>query len=148
VYVTSGDQAKIDKARELGALGGVNYREDNWGQQLKEMSGTMDVALDGAGGKGFATLVDLASAGGRISMYGGTAGKLPELSPQRIFWKQLSILGCTMGSDRDFTDMVNFVARHGIVPVVDSVLDLIAADEAAKRMDAGGQFGKLVLRIN
>lgn len=147
VFVTSGDQAKIDKAMALGAAGGVNYKDDNWGQQLKEMAGSIDVALDGAGGKGFANLVELASAGGRIAIYGGTVGRLPELSPQRIFWKQLSILGSTMGTAQDFNLMVQFVAKHGIVPIVDSALDLIAADEAAKRMDAGGQFGKLVLKI-
>jgi NADPH:quinone reductase-like Zn-dependent oxidoreductase len=147
VWVTSGDEQKIARATELGAAGGVNYRDEHWPKQLKELAGAFDVILDGAGGKGFASLLDLAAPGARIAIYGGTTGKIPDLSPQKIFWKQLSILGSTMGSDTDFDQMVSFVELHKIVPVVDTVFPLVAADEAARRMDAGGQFGKIVLKI-
>lgn len=147
VWVTSGSPQKLRQAEGLGARGGANYREEGWARRLKEAAGTFDVIVDGAGGPGFADLVDLAAPGGRIAIYGGTAGTIDKLTPQKIFWKQLTICGSTMGSPGDFYNMLRLVEAHKIVPVIDEVFPFADAAQAFEKMDRGGQFGKLVVEI-
>ncbi len=147
VYVTSGDAGKIEKAKEMGAMGGANYRDEDFARQLKGMAGGFDVIIDSAGGEGFAKFLDVINPGGRIVVYGGTAGKIPNLSPQRLFWKQASILGSTMGTVEEFKKMLDFISEHRIVPVVDSVYKLEDGNQAIEKLGKGGQFGKIVLEI-
>ena len=87
------------------------------------------------------------TSGARIGIYGGTLGKINNLSMQPVFWKQISLLGSTMGSPQEFGKMLRFVAQHAIVPVVDSVFALADGNEALERMEKGEQFGKIVLKI-
>ncbi|MEM7117484.1 MAG: zinc-binding dehydrogenase [Chloroflexota bacterium] len=147
VFVTSSSEQKIETAVSLGASGGANYRQDGWHKKLGKETGGFDVVIDSAGGDGFANLVKLCKLGGRIGIYGGGRGTINGLSPQIIFFKQISIHGSTMGSDQEFADMVQFVSDHKIEPVVDSVFDLADGNDAIARMNAGLQFGKIVLRI-
>ena len=146
-YVTSSSEAKIARAKEMGAIGGANYTSPDWADELKKQTGGFDVLIDSAAGEGFAKLVDIAAVGGRIAMYGGTQGVIKELVPQRIFWKQLSILGATMGSEEEFGQMVNFIIQHELKPVVDKVFSWEEAEQALRRMDNKEQFGKIVLKI-
>lgn len=148
VYVTSSSQAKIDRAIAMGAAGGALYTSDDWHKQIQKLSGGIDVAIDSAGGAGFARIPYICRPGARIAFYGGTRGKIDGLNPQVIFWRQISIMGSTMGSDRDFRDMLDFVGRHEIVPVVDEVFSLAEGGQAFEKMDKGGQFGKLVVRVS
>ncbi len=147
VYVTSGSDAKLEKARALGAVAGVNYRNKNWSDSLKKMAGGFDVIIDSAAGSGFGRLFALCRPAARMGIYGGTCGPLPELSPQFLFWNQISILGSTMGSDRDFRQMLDFVNRHQLRPLVDAVFPLSRGPEAFAYLDQGQQFGKVVLRM-
>ncbi len=146
-YVSSGSPEKLEKAQKLGATNGVNYREEDWNKQLKKMAGGFDLIIDSAGGKGFARLPKLCNPAARIVVYGGTQGPVPNFSPQSFFWKQISILGSTMGNDQEFADMVKFVNTQQIVPVVDATYDLHEAAGAFARLDAGLQFGKITFRI-
>lgn len=148
VYVTSGSQEKIDYAKSLGAIDGVNYKTENWVEALEIKAGGFDVILDSALGDGFASLLDLANPGGRIVFFGGTAGNIPELNGRKIFWKQLSILGTTMGSNLDFSKMLDFAELHKIKPVIDSVYPLEEAEQAIQKMKSGSQFGKIVLKVD
>jgi NADPH:quinone reductase-like Zn-dependent oxidoreductase len=147
VYVTSGDDTKIEKVKAMGAHGGMNYKSEGWEAVLKQMSGGFDVIIDGAGGAAFSSLLKIANPGARIGIYGGTNGAVPNFSPQAVFWKQLSILGATMGSNKDFAAMLDFVNEHKIVPVVDSVFELADGANAFERMEKGLQFGKIVLNV-
>ncbi len=147
VWVTSGSAEKIEKARALGAQGGANYRSEGWDKQLKKEAGGFDVVIDSAAGDGFAALPGLCNPGARIGMYGGTLGKMNGLSPQLIFWKQISLLGSTMGTQAEFAAMLDFVALHRIVPVVDAVFPLAEGNAALARLAEGEQFGKVVLRV-
>ncbi|MGB4958638.1 MAG: zinc-binding dehydrogenase, partial [Saprospiraceae bacterium] len=106
----------------------------------------IDVVIDGACGTGFDNLVKVCSPGGRIVFYGATAGKIEGLNPQTIFWKQISILGTTMGSAQDFGAMVDFVATHQVYPVVDRIFPFEELHEGFARMESGLQFGKIVFR--
>ncbi len=147
VWVTSGSEDKIEKATALGAKGGINYKTADWGKKLKEQAGGFDVMIDSAGGEGFAQLIKIANPGARIGIYGRTAGAIKDLNPAEIFWKQISILGSTMGTAEDFAQMVAFVNNKKIKPVIDKVYPLAEAALAFERMAAGEQFGKIVLRV-
>lgn len=147
VWVTSSSEEKIEQAQKLGAKGGVNYRTEGWSKSLLEKSGGFDVVIDSAAGDGFTEFVGLCRPGGRIAFYGSTTlGKITNLDPRRIFWNQLSIYGSTMGTQADFEAMVNFIDKHKIIPVVDSVFELRDGNAALKKMDEGKQFGKIVLK--
>jgi len=147
VYVTSGSNEKIQSAIDLGAQGGVNYHDADWPKQLKAMSGGFDVIIDSAGGEAFAHLPKLCNAGGRIVIYGGSLGYIDNLSPQIIFWRQISILGTSMGSPADFKAMLEFVRKHKILPVIDSINSFENANEVLERLASSNQFGKIVLKI-
>jgi len=147
VYVTSSSPEKIKLAQTLGAKGGVNYQDPNFVKALKALTGGIDVVVDGAGGAGLAQLTKAMNPAGRIAFYGGTTGKIPNLSPQLLFWRQLTLAGSTMGSPREFAAMLRLVEQHNIKPVVDSVRPLAELPAALDRMAAGKQQGKLVLSI-
>lgn len=147
VYVTSGSEEKIQKAIALGARGGVNYTQGNWGAVLQEMAGSFDVIVDGAAGEGFDELLNLAAPGGRLTFYGATRGNPSSLVARRIFWKQLTILGSTMGNPEDFRSMNHFVNQHTLRPVVDKVFPFAEGEAAFRWMDDARQFGKIVLKI-
>jgi NADPH:quinone reductase-like Zn-dependent oxidoreductase len=147
VFVTSSSNTKINKAIKMGVKGGANYTLPDWHKQLAKDSGGFDVIIDGAGGEGFAKLVDLAKPAGRIAIYGATAGAFNSGVPAKIFWKQLDILGSTMGNNQEFEQMVNFINTHKIIPEVSNIYNLKQAQEAMNLMDAGAQFGKIVLQI-
>jgi zinc-binding alcohol dehydrogenase/oxidoreductase len=148
VWVTSGSDEKIEAAKKLGATGGINYKKENWGKELKTIVGGFDVAIDGAAGEGFVQLVKLAKSGGRIGMYGGTTGMIGQINPAEIFWKQLAIHGSTMGTNQDFAEMVAFVRDKKIKPIVDSIIPLEKTEEAMRYMEAGKQFGKIVVSVS
>jgi zinc-binding alcohol dehydrogenase/oxidoreductase len=69
------------------------------------------------------------------------------LNLRNVFWKQLSILGSTMGSDTDFVNMLAFVEQHKVRPLVDKVFDFKDTVHAFDRMKAGFQFGKIVVKV-
>lgn len=147
-FVTSGDDGKLNQALQMGAKGGVNYKKEGWDKELKQLSGGFDAIVDSSGGDTFAKLVDLAKPAARIAMYGATLGAFNSGVPAKIFWKQLDILGSTMGNDEEFAEMVQFVNHHQIVPVVDEVFPLDQAQTAIQKMASGSQLGKIVLRID
>ena len=148
VWVTSSSADKIARAQALGAAGGINYRDAGWGAALQTAAGGLfDVIVDSAGGDGFASLIELTRPGGRIVFFGATVGNPPGLDLRRSFFRQINILGTTMGSPSDFAGMTAFVAEHKITPVVDRVFPLAEAESAFRHMEAGAQFGKIVLSI-
>ena len=147
VWVTSGSAEKIARAMALGAKGGVNYGQEGWDKQLKKDVGGFEVIIDSAAGDGFSALLGLCNPGARIGIYGGTLGKINGLNPQALFWKQVSILGSTMGTPADFAAMLDFVEQYALVPVLDSVFPLSEGNKALEKLARGEQFGKVVLSI-
>ncbi len=147
VYVSSSSEQKLKEAEKFGFDGYANYTSPDWHKALAKASGGFEVIIDGAGGPDFAKLVDLAKPAGRIAMYGATAGNLNTGVPAKIFWKQLDILGSTMGNNEEFAQMLQFVAQHQLVPQVAAVFGLNQCQEAAKFMDQSKQFGKIILEI-
>lgn len=145
VFVSSGSDEKIERARNLGALAGANYRQPDWVKTLQKEAGGFDLVIDGAGGEGLGQLLKGCNPGARVVVYGGGQGAVPNFSPQAIFWKQISILGTSMGSDQEFAGMLDFINRHQIRPVIDSVFSLRDGAAAFRRMADGLQFGKIIL---
>jgi D-arabinose 1-dehydrogenase-like Zn-dependent alcohol dehydrogenase len=143
VHVTSGHDDKIAKAIDLGVQQGYNYKKGEWYKAVKH---TFDVIIDSAGGEGFQHLIKLCAPGARIGFYGATLGKYNNLNPQLLFWRQISILGSTMGSDSDFREMLDFVSQHQIHPVIDEIFSLADGASAFDKMAPGQQFGKIVLQ--
>ena len=150
VQVTTGNPAKLARARELGAEGGALYTDSDWVATLRTLAGGEgpDLAIDGAGGETFDRLLDLLRPGGRLVSYGATLGPAPRTEVRRLFWKQLDLRGSTMGSPRDFAGLVRLFSASDPAaprPVIDAVFPLVEAAAAHRRMEAGEQFGKIVL---
>jgi NADPH:quinone reductase-like Zn-dependent oxidoreductase len=146
VFVTSSSPAKLERARQLGATAGFLYTDANWRKSLVEEYGMMDLIYDGAGGAGYGELIEAARPGGRIVNYGGTAGAPEKFDIFRVYWKQLSLLGSTMGSEADFGAMLHFVSSHNLSPIIDQVFDWPDANSALKRLCNCAQFGKIVIK--
>ena len=145
-WATSSLADKLARAQTLGAVGGVNYRDGDWAAQLlKAAGGPFDVIIDSAGGEGFAKLIELTRPGGRIAFFGATTGNPPGIDLRKCFFRQINVLGSTMGSPVDFAGMTALVSAKEIVPVVDKVFPLAQADAALRHMEASAQFGKIVL---
>lgn len=146
VFVTSGSSDKIAKAISLGAKGGYLYHEQDWSKRLMNEIGGVDVVIDSAAGANFNNLVKVCNPGARISFYGGSHGKIDGLNPQLVFWRQISIYGSTMGSELDFDQMLKFVNKHKIKPIIDEVFNFNDLHLGFEKMEAGKQFGKIVFK--
>jgi zinc-binding alcohol dehydrogenase/oxidoreductase len=147
VFVTSGDAAKLEYARRMGAAGGVNYRDSAWAKQLADLSGGVDIVVDGTGGSTFPGCFSVLRPGGRLVVYGATAGNPPSgLEMARLFFRQAQIIGSTMGSPTEFAAMLQVVAEKRIEPVLDQVFALDQAVVAHQRLLAAKQRGKIVLQ--
>ena len=147
-WVTSSSTEKLARAKTLGATGGVNYRDADWPAILQAAAGGLfDVVLDSAGGAGFGPVIEVTRPGGRIVFFGATTGNPPGLDLRKCFFRQLTLLGTTMGSPADFAGMTAFVAQHKITPVVDRVVPLADTEQALRHMEAGAQFGKIVVQM-
>ncbi|KAF9950534.1 hypothetical protein BGZ70_001325 [Mortierella alpina] len=139
VYVTSSDEGKIAKAVRLGARGGVNYKEA--GGEL------FDVVIDGAGGDGVKTFTQILRLGGIIVSYGMTVKPKVDFTMAAVL-RNIEIRGSTMGSRLEFEQMLDYVSKHKLRPVVSQVWrGLESAEEAFEVMKKGSQFGKLVLSL-
>lgn len=147
VYVTSSSDEKIAKAVKLGAKGGFNYTNENWYKDALNEKLFFDIIVDSAGGAGFANLVKIAGPGGRIVTYGGTHGAMEKLNTQIIFWRQLSILGTTMGSPSEFRGLLSFMKKHQIRPVIDRLYHWDTIEEGFKSLESSNQFGKVVFSL-
>ncbi|KAL1956914.1 hypothetical protein VTO42DRAFT_6661 [Malbranchea cinnamomea] len=154
VYVTSSSEEKLKRAVELGAKGGVNYKEEGWDKKLLGMlpegKRNFDAVIDGAGGDAIEKATRLLKPGGIISVYGMTVGpKMPFL--MQTVLKNIEVRGSTMGSRKEFKDMVDFVTTHKIKPIISRVVhgieNLQDIDSLFEDMKKGSQFGKLVIQV-
>lgn len=145
VAVSSSSEEKLAKAKSIGAFAGFNYKEESWVAEALAVTNGFDLLIDGAGGNALNDLIDVARPGGKIVIYGATLGNPNQVVARKIFWKQLKLIGTTMGSDSDFKEMIGFVTAHEIRPIIDQVYSFDQAVLAFGRMNAGEQMGKIVL---
>ena len=149
VFVTSSSGDKLTRAAELGADGGVNYRDADVGREIRRLTGKrgVDLVADSAGGPSLDGSLRALRKGGRVVIAGATAGATAEIDIRRVFWNQLSVIGSTMGSVANVSDMLRVVAGSKLRPIVDRVVPLEEAADALQLLDAGGQFGKIVVAV-
>lgn len=153
-FVTSGTQEKIEKAKKMGAKGGVSYKSEGWEKELKGMLPKdrpfVDAIIDGAGGDVVSKAVKLLKPGGVVVQYGMTVSPKMDWSMNAVL-KNLELRGSTMGSRQEFKDMVAFVNEKKIKPIVsrsvkgiDNMKDIDGLFEDIRN---GSQFGKLVIEL-
>ncbi len=147
--VTSSSDEKLARARELGADVTVNHAAGDVAARANEVTGGagVDVVVEHVGEATWQTSLRAARPGGRIAVCGATSGANPPAALHRIWWKQLTVYGSTMGTRTDFEGAYELVSSGRAQPVVDRVFPLAEARSAHERLEAGAQFGKIVLRI-
>jgi NADPH:quinone reductase-like Zn-dependent oxidoreductase len=148
VIVTSSSPDKLARALELGADATFNHETDDVVAGVKEVtSGGAHVVVDHVGEATWKRSLDAARPDGRVCVCGATTGPNPPANLHRIWWKQLTIFGSTMGSTQDFEAAYELVKSGRAVPVIDRVFSLSETAAAHERLEAGNQLGKIVLRI-
>jgi NADPH:quinone reductase-like Zn-dependent oxidoreductase len=149
IFVTSSSNEKLAKARELGAEHTINYQKSDvlgWIKQHKGERG-VDVAVDAVGAATWPLDFTCVRKGGRVVLCGVTTGGQAETNLRTLYWNQLTVLGSTLGSAEDFRQMLDAANVNKLRPVIDEVFPLDKARDAMAKMEAGRQFGKIVLRI-
>jgi NADPH:quinone reductase-like Zn-dependent oxidoreductase len=147
--VTASSDDKLQHAKKLGADAVINYKTQDFGREVRSLTNRrgVDVVVDSVGGESYAKSLACLVKGGRLVTCGATAGPRPQTDLGRIFWNQLSVFGSTMGSLHEFAEMLNFVRKRGVKPVIDQVFPFADGAKALARMEEGRQFGKIVLTI-
>lgn len=149
VYATTGGADKVERVRDLGADHVIDYKADaDWWKTVYGLSNKqgMDIVIDCVGQATWKYSLRTLRAGGRLVTCGATTGPMGETHIQLVFWKQLSILGSTMGTPQDLDRALRLAVEGKVQPVVDSVFPLEKAREAQERMEQGAMFGKIVLK--
>lgn len=146
--VTSREEAKLERAKELGADETIPSDEDV-ARSVRALTGKRgaDVVVDSVGEATWMSSLKSAAKGGRIVTCGATSGPNPKEEVRLIFWNQLSIIGSTMGSRDDWRRLMATVAAESLRPVVDEVIPLADGASAYSRLEQAQQFGKIVLAI-
>jgi NADPH2:quinone reductase len=147
--VTSSSDEKLARARELGADATVNHATADVKAAVKDATAGhgADIVIDHVGEATWRTSLDVAARDGRIAVCGATSGPNPPAALHRVWWKQLTILGSTMGTKADFEGAYDLIATGRARPVVDEVVPLAEIRAAHERLEAGEQLGKIVLTI-
>ena len=150
VIVTSGDNNKLEKAKQLGADIGINYNEKDFAKEIRSLTNKrgVDVVLDNIGAATWIKSLSSLTRGGRLVTCGSTSGANPQTDIQRIFWNQISVFGSTMGNRKEFLQILNLFDVNNLKPIIDSVFLLKDFKEAQNRMENKNQFGKIVIKID
>lgn len=149
VWVTSGSESKLERARELGADETLNHRTTNIGKEIRARTGKrgVSVVIDSVGQATWDSSLAALGRAGRLVTCGGTSGAMVETDVRRLFWNQWTIMGSTMGNDSEMDAIVDELKAGRLEPVIDSVFDLENGREAYERLASGEQFGKIVVRV-
>jgi len=149
VWVTSSSDAKLARARELGADETLNYSTTDVAEQVRARTWKrgVDVVVDSVGQASWQSSLGALGKFGRLVTCGATSGPMVKTDARRLFWNQWSILGSTMGNNAEFATVVNELRGGRLLPPIDSVFDITQGREAFERLENGAQFGKIVVRV-
>jgi NADPH:quinone reductase-like Zn-dependent oxidoreductase len=147
VIATAGSDDKLARLRDLGAEATVNYRTTDFVAEVKKLTGRrgVDVVFEHVGGATFEGSIRAVATGGRVVTCGATSGFKPEIDLRHIFFRQVAILGSTMGSKGALLEVLEHIAAGRLRPVVDRVMPLAEAAEAHRLLESRAVFGKIVL---
>lgn len=149
VLVTSSSDAKLEKAKALGADVGINYsKEPDWTKAVFEHTGKrgVDVVIENVGAATWKQSIRSLKGGGRLVTCGATSGPVGETLIPLVFWKQVHIIGSTMANRKEFHDVMSLFFAGRLKAIVDEVVPLADGADAQRRLADGKQFGKIVLR--
>ncbi|MFP2904029.1 zinc-dependent alcohol dehydrogenase family protein [Pyxidicoccus sp. 3LFB2] len=150
VIITSSQDAKLERARALGADGTINYKtHPNWEEQVLELTGGqgVDHVLEVGGAETFPRSVRATRPGGHISLIGMLSGGSAKPDPALVGPKKLDVQGTYVGSRAMFEAMNQVIAQHQLKPVIDRVFPFEQARDALRHMEAGAHFGKIVIKV-
>lgn len=147
VYAATSTPEKMQRALELGAHEVINYREEDFSKAVWQRTGKrgVDVVLENVGAQTWERSIRALARGGRLVTFGATTGPMGQTNINLLFWKQASLIGSTMASHAEFHQVMDLVLTRRLQPVVDRVLPLSEGREAQRILEAGEQFGKIVL---
>jgi NADPH:quinone reductase-like Zn-dependent oxidoreductase len=147
--VTSGTPAKLETARKMGAVAGLDHARSDVVAEVRRLTAGRgaDVVVDSVGERTWASSLRALARGGRLVICGATTGPSAAFDLRRLFWHQWSIFGSTMGSRREYAEVVRLAHQGRLRPVVDLVVPLADGVTAYERMRRGEQTGKLVLEV-
>lgn len=146
VYVTSSSPEKIASAKSIGAQGGVNYKDEDWHIQLKEISGGIDIVLDSSPSAVLDNYFKFMNYGGRIVAYGSTGSRKTTINISKFFLRHIHFIGTAMGSPNEFKDLIQFMESNTIKPLVHATFNFENAIDAFVELKTGQQIGKIVIR--
>lgn len=149
VWVTSGSDAKLERARALGADECLNHARVDVGREIRTRTGKrgVDVVIDSVGEKTWGQSLGALGKRGRLVTCGGTSGPMVQTDVRRLFWNQWTIMGSTMGNEDEFAAVSSEFAAGRLRAVVDSVFPMERGADAYARLASGEQFGKVVAII-
>ncbi len=148
--ITSSSDEKLQRARQLGAAGTVNYRtNENWQREVRALTGNAGVShvLEVGGRDTLPKALEALAFEGHIALIGGLSGFASDVPVGRLMGLGASASGIYVGSRADFEAMNRFITQHKIRPVVDRVFPFEEAAQAYDFMDNGSYFGKIVIRV-
>jgi NADPH:quinone reductase-like Zn-dependent oxidoreductase len=147
VIATAGSPEKLAKARDLGAEEVIDYREEDFARRVREITSKrgVDVVIDSVGVDTWQGSLKCLAKGGRFVFCGATSGWDVQTDLRRVFFKGISILGSTMGSQGEMREAVRHLSAGRLKPVLAEVLPLEEAGEAHRRLEGREVFGKIVL---
>ncbi len=150
VWVTSSSDEKLERARRYGADHTINHRDVDVGREVRARTGKrgVDVVIDNVGAATWRQSLTALSRRGRLVTCGGTSGPMVETDVRRLFWNQWTIMGSTMGNDREMDAIARAFNSHELIADVDTVFPLEDGRAAFERLEKAEQFGKIVLRVS
>ena len=143
VVVTSSSDEKLARARELGADATVNHATEDVAARVKELTdGGVHVVVETVGADTWATSLGVCRPAGRVVVCGATSGPNPPANLHRLWWKQLTVYGSTMGTRADFEAVLDLVTSGRAKPVIDEVVPLSEARAAHERLERGSSSAR------
>lgn len=149
VIATAGSDEKLTKARALGADQVINHKTQKIREEVRRITGKrgVDVVFEHVGTATWDDSLASLAASGRLVTCGATTGYDAKVDLRFLFSRQLSLLGSYMGTKAELHTVMKLVAASRLRPVVDRVFPLAEAAAAHAYLEAGSQFGKVVLRV-
>lgn len=147
VYAITSGEENVARLKALGAHVAYDRTQGDWARELHADTGKrgVDLVFDSVGQALWERCLRALAVGGRLVTCGATTGAAGETEIRLVFWRQLSILGSTMGRPRDYRTVMDLVFKGELTPVIHSRRPLDEARQAHEILEAGDAFGKLVL---
>jgi NADPH:quinone reductase-like Zn-dependent oxidoreductase len=147
VFATASSEAKLQRAKDLGADFLIDYTKEEFDKKIRELTGKrgVDVVIDYVGADTWVRSLRSARRGGRVLTCGATTGFAPQTDLRQIFFRQVQVFGSTMGSHGEFLDVMKCIFRGQLKPVIDQVLPLTDARKGHELIEHRAVFGKIIL---